>query len=197
MKRIVLLSVAIATLFSCSQESKNTANTTASQSEIAAISGTRLPIAILNVDTILNSYTLAQEANTKLIKSQENARLELNQKSRKLQQEMVDFQNKLENNAFLSRERAEQEHKRLLNEEQKLATLEQTMSEKLMLEQQNVTVQLRDSINAAIAYFNKDGRYHMVVSTNSMNDNVLYHSPEYDITDEILEILNSRYEAAE
>ena len=75
-------------------------------SDIAAV-----PIAFVNIDSVLEQYTFAQEATDKLMTKQEDARLKLNTKARTLQNEMADFQRKLENNAFLSRERAEQERK--------------------------------------------------------------------------------------
>lgn len=194
MKKFVLFAAFLAVFSSCNQD-KQSAATEEPKCQVAPIEGAVMPIAVVNVDTILTKYTLAQEANERLVKRQEDARLELNQKARTLQNEMVDFQKKLENNAFLSRERAEQEQNRLLQKEQGLAVREQEMSQEIMIDQQNITFQLRDSIDAAISFFNKDGKYHMVVSTNSMNDNVLYHAPEYDITEQVLEILNSRYEA--
>ncbi len=194
MKKILLFATVMVALSSCNFNGQKDGVVAKETPEYKAIEGALMPIAVVNVDTLLNNYKLAQEANERLIKRHEDARLELNQKVRNLQNEMVDFQKKLENNAFLSRERAEQEQTRLVNKEQELSILEQQMSQDLAVDQQNVTMQLRDSISAAISFFNADGRYHMVVSTNSMNDNVLYHAPEYDVTDEVLDILNKRYE---
>ena len=77
-----------------------------------------LPVAFINLDSILQGYTFALEAQDKLMTRQENARLELNQKARTLQNEMADFQRKLENNAFLSRQRAESEQQRILKKQQ-------------------------------------------------------------------------------
>ena len=48
-----------------------------------------------------------------MTKKAEDARLSLNTKAKQLQKELADFQNKINNNAFLSRERAEQEASRL------------------------------------------------------------------------------------
>ena len=104
----VVLVAAVAALFVIvySGDTKEAPTVTTESSEV-------LPVAYLNLDSLLANYTFAQEANETLLKKQEDARLKLNTKARTLQNEMADFQRKLENNAFLSRERAEREQQRL------------------------------------------------------------------------------------
>ena len=150
-----------------------------------------MPIAYLNVDSLLVNYAFAQEANEKLMKKQEDARLKLNTKARTLQNEMADFQRKLENNAFLSRERAEKEQQRLAKKEQELQALEAKLTEDILLENQNLNKQLVDSLNSFLNEFNADGRYHVILSNNA-NDNILHAAPAYDITNEVIMGLNAR-----
>ena len=73
-----------------------------------------LPIAYVNIDSLLLNYTFAKNANEALISKQENSRATLNQRARVLQTEMDEFNRKLDNNAFLSRERAEDAQKSIL-----------------------------------------------------------------------------------
>ena len=140
---------------------------------------------------MLLNYTFSKDANEELIKKQEDSRLTLNVKARSLQNEMQEFQRKLENNAFLSRERAEQEHNRLLKKQQDLQELEQKLTEELLEQQQKMSEQLRDTVNVFLKEFNKDGRYQLIIS-NTANDNILYAQEGYDITNEIVEALNAR-----
>ena len=114
----VVLVVAVATLFGIFFSNKNTEVAPVLEGEKLE----KLPIAYLNTDSLLSYYVFAQNANEKLMKKQEDARLKLNTKARTLQSEMADFQHKLENNAFLSRERAEKEQQRLLKKQQELQT---------------------------------------------------------------------------
>lgn len=197
MKKIVFLLV-VATFFaSCNNKTTETATSDAPAVPVVNIAeGTKLPIAVVNVDSLLNNYDLALEANETLMKKQEDARLDLNQRAKNLQNEMVDFQNKLENQAFLSRERAESEQRRLMKKEQDLQLLEQTKSQELMAEQQELSLQMRDSINNVINAINATGKYHLIISTSALNDNVLFSAPEYNITDEVIEMLNDRYSAS-
>ncbi len=158
---------------------------------VAVESSEVMPIAYLNVDSLLVNYTFAQEASERLMKKQEDARLKLNTKARTLQNEMADFQRKLENNAFLSRERAEKEQQRLLKKQQELQELEAQLTEDIMLENQKLNMQLADTLTNFLKEFNADGRFHVILS-NSAKDNVLMAAEQYDITTQVIDGLNAR-----
>ena len=151
-----------------------------------------LPVAYINLDSILQGYTFALEAQDKLMTRQENARLELNQKARTLQNEMADFQRKLENNAFLSRERAESEQQRILKKQQDLENREAQLTQEILQENQQLQLQLADTILSYLKELNAEGRYHMIFSNNA-KDNILLSAEGYDITVEVIDALNARY----
>ena len=83
----------------------------------------KLPIAYINVDSLLSKYNYAKDLNEKMINKQENARASINEKARQLKKEQDDFQRKYQNNAFLSPERAQQEYQRLEKEGCRLARI--------------------------------------------------------------------------
>jgi outer membrane protein len=105
---------------------------------------------------------------------------------------MADFQHKLENNAFLSRERAENEQQRLLKKQQELQELEAKLTEDIMIENQKLNMQLADTVTNFLKEYNADGRYHVILS-NSAKDNVLMAAESYNITNEVVDALNARY----
>ena len=152
-----------------------------------------MPVAYLNVDSLLANYTFAQEASEKLMSKQEDARVKMNTKLRTFQNEVADFQRKLENNAFLSRERAEKEQQRLAKKEQELQELEAKLTQDIMIENQKLNQQLADSLNNFLKEFNADGRYHVILS-NTAKDNVLMANEQYDITNDVVKGLNARYQ---
>lgn len=152
-----------------------------------------LPVAYINVDSLLINYQFAKESNEALMKKQEDSRLDLNVKANQLRGEMAEFQRKLENNAFLSRERAEQEQSRLMKKEQDLQQLNAKLSNDLLVSQQKMSEQLRDTINAFLKSYNKDKKYQVILS-NTSNDNILLAEEGYDITSEVIELLNERYQ---
>lgn len=162
------------------------------QTPLAAPVEGQLPIAYLNTDSLLLNYTFAQEMTEKLMTKQEDARLKLNTKARTLQNEMADFQRKLENNAFLSRERAESEQNRLLKKQQELEELEAKLTNEIQTETLKFNAQLADTLMAYLKEYNADGRYHMILSNNG-KDNVLMAADYYDITNDIVDGLNVRY----
>lgn len=155
---------------------------------------TKLPIAYVNVDSLLINYSFAKDLNEALLRKQENSRASLTEKGRILQSEMAEFQRKVENNAFLSRERAEGEQQRLMKKQQELQQLDQRLSTALMAEQQKMNEQLRDSVNIFLKEYNKEKGYHLILS-NTAFDNVLYAQDAYDITKDVIERLNKRYQS--
>ena len=193
MKKILIFCVAAIMMASCNQPAKQADTTEAPTCSVKVEEGCRLPIAVINVDSLLQNYDLNIEESDRLMRKGEDMRLELNQRATSLQNEMIDFQKKLENQAFLSRERAEAEQRRLVKKEQDLNILAQEKEQELMLEQQQLSVRLLDSLNSAIRALNVDGKYHLVITTSALNNNVLFAAPEYDITKEAIDMLNERY----
>ena len=151
-----------------------------------------LPIAYVNIDSLLLGYQFAKDANEALIKEQEDSRLTINTRARQLQNEMGEFQRKLENNAFLSRQRAEDEQARLVKKQQDLQDLDTRLTQQLMQKQQKMSEELRDTINLVLKVYNADKNYQLILS-NSMNDNILYAEKTYDITGEVVDLLNKRF----
>lgn len=184
----VILVAAVAALFVIFYSGK----TPVTAETVAAEQTDVMPVAYLNVDSLLMNYTFAQEASDKLMSKQEDARVKMNTKLRTFQNEVADFQRKLENNAFMSRERAEKEQQRLAKKEQELQELEAKLTQDIMIENQKLNQQLADSLNNFLQIFNADGRYHVILS-NSAKDNVLMANEQYDITNEVVNGLNARY----
>ena len=189
-----VLAVAVVVLFVLVLSNKTGNSTKKSVMGKDIVTKGKLPIAYINIDSLLLHYQFAKEANESLIKKQEDSRLTINTKARQLQAEMGEFQHKLENNAFLSRERAEQEQARLQKKQQDLQVLDGDLSKQLVQVQQKMSEQLRDTINSFMKSFNKDHKYEMIIS-NTSSDNILYADKSYDITAEVTKLLNERYEA--
>lgn len=182
----VVLVAAVAALFVIVLTGKKPA-----VAEPVATASEVLPVAYLNVDSLLANYTFAQDASEQLMSKQEEARTKMNAKLRTFQNEVADFQYKLENNGFLSRERAEQAQQKLAKKEQELQQLEAKLTQDIMLENQKLNLQLSDSLTNFLKEFNADGRFHIILSNNA-KDNVLMAGEQYDITDEVISAMNAR-----
>lgn len=152
---------------------------------------TQLPIAYVNLDSVLMNYTFAIEASDKLMSKQEDARVKLNTKMRTFQNEVAEFQRKIENNAFLSRQRMESEQQKLAKKEQEIQELDAKLTQDIMLETQKMNMQLNDSLATFLQVYNADKRYHIIIG-NTANDNVLMADPAYNITADVINGLNAR-----
>lgn len=153
----------------------------------------QLPIAYIDIDTLLSNYKFAKDANDQLLSKSQKSQAEFSKKMTKWQKEGVEFQRKLQSNSFLSRERAEKENARLMQERQSLEELDANLSQALIDEQKKMNLQLRDTIDMFLKEYNLDKKYQLILS-NTMNDNVLSSEPSYNITSEVVDLLNARYE---
>lgn len=150
-----------------------------------------LKIAYVDIDTLLTSYNLWIELNEEMIRKEENVRATLNEKAQDLQNEYEEFDRKLKNNAFVTRERAESEQNRILKKSQDLEKLQERLSNELATENNKNNILFRDSINSFIREYNKEKGYNVILSR--IGDNILYIDYEMNITQEIIDGLNARY----
>ncbi|MDR0371323.1 MAG: OmpH family outer membrane protein [Prevotellaceae bacterium] len=187
-----ILAIAVIVLFVLvlGGKSKETDNKTESGST-KNIESEKLPVAYINVDSLLINYQFAKDANEALIKKEEDARLKINTGARQLQDKMNEFQRKLENNAFLSRERSEQEQTKIMKEQQQLQELDAKLSQELIQEQQKMNMAIFDSINNFLAEYNKDKRFDLILGTTA-GGTILQGDDRYNITLEVTNLLNQR-----
>lgn len=151
-----------------------------------------LPIAYINIDTLLLNYNFAKDAQFQVLSKGKKAELMLNQKLTKWQDEAAEFQRKYQSNSFLSKDRAEQENNRLMKKRQELEQLGMKLREEQMTAEKNMYKQLNDTIDGFLKEYNKDKKYQIILS-NTMSDNVLYSEEGYNITSEVIDLLNARY----
>ncbi len=152
-----------------------------------------LRIAYVDIDTLLTNYKLWIQLNEEMIRKEENIRATLNEKAKKLQADYEEFERKLNNNAFATRERAESEQSRILKQREDLERLQERLGNELAIENNKNNVLFRDSINAFINAYNKVKGYNVILSR--LGDNILYIDSDMNITQEIIDGLNARYDA--
>lgn len=148
-------------------------------------------IAYVDIDTLLTSYDLWIQLNEQMIRKEEDVRATLNEKAKSLQNDYEDFERKLNNNAFVSRERAEAEQNRILKKREELEALSERLSSELAIENEKNSVLFRDSINAYIRDYNKVHGYNIILSR--IGDNILHIDYAMNITQEIIDGLNERH----
>jgi len=149
----------------------------------------KLPVAYVNVDSLLRSYNFSIDMNEEFLGKAENARANLNQKANRFQAEFLEYQKKIENGGFLTRERAEQEGARLQRKQQELQQESEKVQMDLARDQQKMNEQLRDTIISQLKVYNQVKKYQFILTGEA----VLYGQNYYDITVEVIDYLNSQY----
>ncbi|MBR0037842.1 MAG: OmpH family outer membrane protein [Bacteroidales bacterium] len=152
----------------------------------------RLPVAYINIDSLLVNYNFAKDLNEELIKKTEDARMNINAQAQALEKDYAQFQRKLQTNAFLSEERAQQEATRLQNKKDELDQLNYKLQNDLAQQQAQMNARLSDTIRNFVKIYNEEMHFELIF-TNTMYDNILIDAPKYDITNDVLNRLNERY----
>lgn len=187
-----VLAVAVIILFIMQFTGKKDADTARTTFTSEGDSTGQLPVAYVDMDSLLLNYNYYNDLLEVIMKKQENSRANINQQANRLQTEIQDFERKLQNNAFLTRERAEQEQQRLMRKQQELQELDNRLARELMEEQQKLTEQLRDSLLTQLSVYNQEKKFQIIFSSRS-TDVILLAEDVYNITDEILSYLNKSY----
>ena len=168
------LALATVLVFAQCTDKNNNASTTSNVAPVAGVAGSsNMKIAYVEIDSLLTKYNFWNDLNEAMISKEENIRTTLNEKGKKLEAEAREFERKLQNGGFASRERAEQEQMRLMKQQQDLQALQQKLSAELADENQKNSLQLRDSINSFLKIYNQNKGYDLIIS-NTGFDNLLY-----------------------
>ena len=149
-------------------------------------------IVYINMDTLLNNYTQSRELNEAFLKKLEANRTELNIKVKNFDREAAEFRNKVENNGFMTRERAEQAQMDLMIKQQNLQKLQQEMTENAQREQMEINRKLYDAITNFLTEYNKAKGFQLILST-TLGGNVLFAQEGFDITNDVVNQLNEQY----
>lgn len=183
-----ILAVAIVVLFVL----HFTSNSCSKTQDVVATSSDSSSIVFINTDSLLVHYEFAKVLNDELISREEKSRADFNETAKIFQQDLAEFQRKVQNNGFLSMERARDEEKRLGAKERELQALNSKLSNQLMMAQNSMNKQLRDSLTAYLNDVKAKVKFDIVLS-NNMGDNILYGSPATNITDMVIKGMNARY----
>jgi outer membrane protein len=191
MKKICTLFAlsALVALTACNNKQEDAAETP----EAAETEVTGLKVAYVEVDSLMTQYEFCKDYNILLNQKGENAQKTLADKQRALQSHANALQKKYESNGFTTRDELERAQNQLAREQQDLAELEQRLMSELASEQQKLTMEMRDSIQAFLKTYNKAKKYDYILSRSG--DNILLANPKFDITRDVVAGLNKRYKA--
>ena len=190
MKKYIFSALAIAAMMvSC-----NNANSKMDEQPVAADSASGMKIAYVEVDSLMTQYDFAKDYSVTLQKKSNNARNTLTQKGNALQAAVNNFQQKLNNNGFTSREQAASQQAAIERQQRDLQELQARLENELANETAKFNEALRDSLQNFLKAYNQDKQYDMILS--KAGDNILMANKKYDITNDVINGLNKRYKPA-
>ena len=191
-KYMFMAAAALVALASCNNEAPKMDEKPAAATE--KVKGNGVKIAYVEVDSLMTQYEFCKEFSLILQKKSNNARNTLNAKGQQLQSAMVNFQQKLQNNGFTSREQAESQQAAIQRQQQSLQELQARLENELASETQKYNDALRDSLQHFLKDYNKDKQFSLILT--KQGDNILLADKRYDITNDVINGLNKRYKPA-
>ena len=146
-------------------------------------SGEGMKIAYVEVDSLMTQYDFAKDYSVTLQKKSINARNTLTQKGNALQAAVNNFQQKINNNGFQSREQAASVQAAIERQQRDLQELQARLEGELANETAKFNEALRDSLQNFLKDYNA-------------GDNILMADKRFDITQDVINGLNKRYKPA-
>ena len=183
----LLLFFAVAVLAACNSANQEKPEATAASTEPG------LKIAYIDKDSLLRNYNLAKDLNEAMYRSNNKYESIAAQKEAEIRRFAQSVQTKIQSNGYLS-EASYRADEQKLNEMQQnaqrtLGQMQQAMQNELL---QN-NIQLNDSVDNVIREYNKDKKFDIILDRAA----ALHIDPKFDITAEVIEGLNARYNRVE
>ena len=187
MKKYIFSALAIAAMMvSCNNQSSKMDDQPAGETN-----GAGLKIAYVEVDSLMTQYDFAKDYSVTLQKKSNNARNTLTQKGNALQAAVNNFQQKINNNGFQSREQAASVQNAIQRQQNDLQELQARLENELATETAKFNEALRDSLQNFLKDYNKDKKFDLILS--KAGDNILLGASRLDITQDVINGLNKRY----
>ena len=191
MKKYIFSALAIAAMMvSCNNQSPKMDE----QPDAGGTSASGLKIAYVEVDSLMTQYDFAKDYSVTLQKKSNNARNTLTTKGNALQAAVNNFQQKLNNNGFTSREQAASQQAAIERQQRDLQELQARLENELANETAKFNETLRDSLQNFLKDYNKDKQFSLILT--KQGDNILLADKRFDITNDVINGLNKRYKPA-
>lgn len=143
----------------------------------------------VDLDSVLSNYNLAKDYNEEILRLQNNMQSEVKKHENNIQSLATTMQTKLQNNGYLTEASLQQDQQELADRQNKaqraVANLQANFENTALMAQKIVN----DSIEAFIYDYNLKKGYDAIFFKAA----TLYVNPALDITAEVIEGLNARY----
>ena len=187
---VSLLALSGLIFFACGNEDKKQEITEQTINEIIAKADSILPnYRYVDLDTVLAKYNLAKDYNEEMLRMQTNMENEVKRHDNSIKSFATTVQQKYQNNGYLTQESFDADQKKIndmqVNAQKAITNLQSNFETSVMQAQKTVN----DSIEAFIKEYNVKKGYDAIFFKAA----TLYINPALDITNDVVEGLNARY----
>lgn len=154
-------------------------------------------IRYIDLDTIAKYCKFIETTTNEINEIQNNLALRSSQYENDLQKKAAAIQQKAQNNGYLSEASFRADEQELIKAQQAASVKMNELSKEAGSSAEKLTKLLNEELSAFIVEYNKDKKYDAILyySSNFPSGSGLYFNPSLDITKEVLDGLNARYEA--
>ena len=184
-----ILALGTLTLFSCTQEKKETAKQPAETSSAAGTPSTGR-IAYVNIDSLEANFEYLKNEKVKFEKRQADMRAELDRSAQQFQNDYVAYQRKAQAGTLTQAE-GEATEKRLMQMQQSLKTREEALTQQLLKEQMEFNTNLQKQLDSFLADYNKSKNYDYILSY-TRGGSIMFANKSLDITADVIKGLNEK-----
>ena len=156
--------------------------------EVAASKGS---IVYIDLDRILMEYDMANDLRSVVETKVQNIQAEVTRRGKKLENDVIEFQNKIDK-GLLTRTNAEVQSQKLQEQEIEFNNYAAQKQQEINEEQVVMMNQLGDAIQTYLTKYQEEKEYAMIL-TNSGGAPVVAADASLDITDAVLAGLNEEY----
>lgn len=148
-------------------------------------------IAFVNIDSVIYNFEMFHDRSDELMAKQQKAETELNNKGTQYERSARDYQDKV-NKGLVTRATAAEMEQSLYQQQQELVTLRDNLQSDLIEEEQVMNRQIVEYITSYLEDRQADYNFQYILG-KSFGSVVLYGDSALDITDRLVEELNSKY----
>lgn len=148
-------------------------------------------IVYIDLDRIIQEYDMASDLGAVVETKVKNIQDEVNRRGKQLENEMIDFQNKI-NKGLITRSVAEVQSQDLQKKQAEFNEYANQKNNEVIEEQTVMMNQIADAIQTFMDKYNKEKKYTMIL-TNQSGVPVISADPALDITNDVIARLNEEY----
>lgn len=154
--------------------------------------GSGVNIAYVNSDSVMNAYVMVDTLLAELQRLNDSLDKDITAREQTFQARVMAYQQNLQNGTITTVDQAKQQEAALQAEQESLMNLRDMYLNEIAIQQNNMNMRIIDSISIVIERNPEEFPYDFVLGYTK-GAGILYASDQFEITSQVIEILNETY----